>query len=97
METILLQIPDDLVEQIRPHRHDLVQILRLGLGQLKAADTETPRERTLRALQSTGLVRPIAPGLVSRYAAKPSTRRRVPLSLAGTPLSEIVVEQRGRL
>ncbi|HRJ44199.1 MAG: hypothetical protein KJZ86_24690 [Caldilineaceae bacterium] len=50
METILLQIPDDLIEEIRPHRNDLVQILRLGLGQLMAAEAETSRERTMRAL-----------------------------------------------
>ncbi|MBX3050282.1 MAG: hypothetical protein KF753_02340 [Caldilineaceae bacterium] len=51
----------------------------------------------MRALISTGLVRPIAPGLVSRYATEPATHRHTPLSLPGTPLSEIVIEQRGRL
>jgi len=94
METILLQIPDDLIEEIRPHRRDLVQILRLGLGQLTTDKAGTPRGRTMRALQSTGLVRPIAPDLVSRYAAEPATHRRSPLQLSGTPLSEIVIEQR---
>lgn len=97
METILLQIPDDLIDEIRPHRNDLVQILRLGLGQLTTAEAKTSRERTMRALRSTGLVRPIAPGLVSRYAAEPATHRHLPLPLSGTPLSEIVIEQRGRL
>lgn len=97
MERILLQIPDDLIEAIRPHRNDLVQILRLGLGQLATAETETPRERTMRALRATGLVRPIAPGLVSRYAVNAETERRSPLHLSGVPLSEIVIEQRGRL
>lgn len=97
METIILQISDDLAEQIRPHRHELVHILQLGLGQLTTRAAESPRERTLRALQATGLIRPIAPGLVSRYAVDSDHRRRSPLHLAGKPLSEIVIEQRGKL
>ena len=97
METIVLQIPSDLAEQIRPHRHELDRILRLGLSQLTAGETESSRNRTLRAIQATGLIQPIAPGLVSQYAAARRRPRRPPLRLPGKPLNEIIVEQRGRL
>ncbi len=97
METILLQIPDDLAEQIRPHRHELVRLLQLGINQLANGEIEGPRDRTLRALRATGLIQPIAPSLVSRYAVDPHRRRRPPLRLPGKPLSEIIIEQRSRL
>ncbi len=97
METILLQIPNDLAERIMPHRHELARILQLGLSQLTTSEIESPRERTMRALRATGLIQPIAPNLVSRYAVEPHRRRRPPLRLPGKPLSEIIIEQRGRL
>ena len=97
METILLQIPDDLAEQIKPHRHELARILQLGLSQLATSEIESPRDRTLRALQATGLIQPIAPSLLSRYAVDSPRSRRPPLRLPGKPLSEIIIEQRGRL
>ena len=97
METIVLQIPNDLAEQIKPHRHELDRILRLGLSQLVAGETESSRNRALRALRATGLIQPIAPRLASHYAAAGRRVRRPPLRLPGKPLSEIIVEQRGRL
>lgn len=97
METIVLQIPDDLAERIKPHRHELARILRLGLSQLATSEIVSRRDRTIRALQATGLIQPIAPSLVSRYAVDPHRGRRPPLRLPGKPLSEIIIEQRGRL
>jgi hypothetical protein len=97
MSSITIQVPKELAIRLRPYRKNLPQILELGLAQVESKP-ESPadlRERTLRALMSTGLIQPLN---LTRYIQRPRNyQRRTPLKIPGKPLSEIIIEQRGRL
>jgi hypothetical protein len=97
MREITIDIPDTLAERLSFYREQLPQILELGLADLETASPRPDdlRERTLRVLQETGLIQPLN---LSRYIQRPRNRpRRTPLEIPGKPLSEIIIEQRGRL
>lgn len=54
-------------------------------------------EHVLEALCSTGLIQSISQELVQRYVSEPDRPRQKPLKIPGKPLSEIIIEQRGKL
>lgn len=92
MSSITIQVPKELAVRLRPYRKNLPEILEMGLAQAesKAESTTDVRERTLRALKATGIVHLPNP----RSSAR---QRHTPLKIPGKPLSEIIIEQRGRL
>lgn len=92
MSSITIQVPKELAVRLRPYRKKLPEILELGLAQAESRTESTAdlRERTLRALESTGIVRLPNPQLGTQ-------QRHPPLKIPGKPLSEIIIEQRGRL
>ncbi len=90
MSTITIEVPKDLAARLRPHRKRLPQILERGLAQMESEPTDDLRDRTLQVLKSTGLVHLPRP-------RKGTRRRHTPLKIAGKPLSEMIIEQRGRL
>ncbi|MBM3128826.1 MAG: hypothetical protein FJ009_09415 [Chloroflexi bacterium] len=92
MREITIEIPDQLAERLSPYREQLPQILELGLAGLETASPHPDdwRERTIRVLMETGLVRTPETSLRPR-------RRHTPIKMAGKPLSELIIEQRGRL
>ncbi|MDE3088233.1 MAG: hypothetical protein KGJ80_02455 [Chloroflexota bacterium] len=96
MSSITIQVPKELAVRLRPYRKKLPEILELGLAQVESqAESKADlRERTLRVLESTGLIRPLT---LSRYIERPQRPRRTPLKIPGKPLSEIIIEQRGKL
>jgi len=61
------------------------------------AEPAIERDRVLEALHSTGLIQPISTDLVQRYVSDPHSPRQKPLKILGKPLSEVIIEQRGRL
>lgn len=61
------------------------------------AEPTIKRERVLEALHSTGLIQPISAELVQRYVSDPEHPRQKPLKIPGQPLSEVIIEQRGKL
>lgn len=97
MSRITIEIPNALAERLSPYREKLPQILELGLMNWQAT-TPRPddlREQTIRVLMETGLIQPLN---LSRYLQRPRNRpRSTPLKIPGKPLSEIIIEQRGRL
>ncbi|MBI4789374.1 MAG: hypothetical protein HY782_20270 [Chloroflexi bacterium] len=94
MSSITIEIPEKLVDRLRPYQEQLPEILELGLTELENATVtrDELRERTLRALASTGLVQ-----LPDPTASKRKRPRQKPLEIPGKPLSEIIIEQRGKL
>lgn len=92
MSSITIEVPRELAIRLQPYREKLPQILELGLTRLESESRPSAnlRERTLRALMSTGLVH------MPRPAQSPR-RRQKPLKIPGKPLSELIIEQRGRL
>lgn len=56
----------------------------------------TERGQVLEALRSTGLIQPIGPELVQRYVSDPDLPRQKPLKIPGKPISEVIIEQRGK-
>jgi len=97
MSSITIQVPQELAVRLQPYREKLPQILELGLTQLESEPQPTTdlRERTLRALASTGLIQPL--NLTHYIQRQPHRPRRTPLKIPGKPLSEIIIEQRGKL
>ncbi len=92
MSSITIQVPRELATRLKPYRRKLPQILELGLKQLESESKPNRdlRERTIQALKSTGLVHLPQP-------RKGARRRHTPLNIPGKPLSEMIIEQRGRL
>jgi hypothetical protein len=92
MREITIEIPDQLAERLSPYREQLPQILERGLADLETASPRPDdwRERTIRVLMATGLVRMPETSLRPR-------RRHTPIKMTGKPLSELIIEQRGQL
>ncbi|MBI3913741.1 MAG: hypothetical protein HY327_06095 [Chloroflexi bacterium] len=97
MSTITIEISDKLAERLETHRDQLSQILERGLSQIEA-DKESAddlRARTIRALESTGLIQNL--DLTSLVKIPHNYKRQPPLKIPGKPLSEMIIEQRGKL
>lgn len=97
METLILQIPEELANRIKPYRHQLAHVLELGLAHINTPISETARDKTLQALQATGLIQPLSLELITRYKANRKRSRSSRLQISGVPLSQIIIEQRGKL
>ncbi|MEK7276443.1 MAG: hypothetical protein AAB427_03765 [Chloroflexota bacterium] len=98
MQTITLEIPDELAERLKPYRDKMAQILQVGLRVLESVTKPavTSREQMLTAIRSTGLIRPLDDIIARKYVPDPRRHvRQKPLKIAGKPVSEIIVEQRG--
>ncbi len=97
MSSITIQVPKELATRLKPYREKLPQILELGLEQLetKTEPNLRARERTLQVLRSTGLIQPI--NFTWLDHPRRGRRRHSPVKMPGKPLSELIIEQRGRL
>jgi len=99
MKQVMLDIPDELAERLRPYWNDLARILQLGLGQAERQAPEptvTPRERAIRLLKEKRLAHPLDERLARGYLASPHPRvRTAPIQAGGQPASEWIIEQRG--
>lgn len=95
MYTIQLEIPDELAEKLGPYRDRLPELLELGLQEwleLERQESLALREDLLLALAASGKVTPPKP-----YTDERPYERRTPVPITGKPVSEIMIEQRGRL
>jgi len=92
---VQIESPDELVQKLAPYRDKLAELLELGLEQYINRERRaclSPREQVLHALAVSGRVelpRPVLPGSIRE--------RHTPIRMAGKPLSEIIIEQRGDL
>jgi len=82
-------------ERGQPLDQVLLEELEKGLG--IEAERAVEQEHVLEALHSTGLIQPISTELVRRYVSDPDLPRQKPLKIPGKPLSEVIIEQRGKL
>jgi hypothetical protein len=103
METIQVQVSTDLARRLRPHVHELPQILEWGLRQVEQKEAVPParraaevqREEVLAALRSTGLVVELDPAIAARYQVLAAQPLRTPVQVEGQPLSELIIRERG--
>ena len=90
MGIIHIELEDELIKKLSPHRNKLAQLLELGLQVLE----ERERQKNLdlyRALERSGKVRAPEPDQKAPYV------RHSPVSVRGQDVSKIVIEQRGVL
>lgn len=94
MQTIQVEVPDDLAVELRPYRHQLPQLLKAGLQVFRQSTqmsmAETVPAQIRRTLAASGRVRLPQPDL----ATKPYVYH-TPVPITGQPVSEIAIEQRG--
>ena len=95
-EVIQIQVPSDLARRLRLHQDDLPRILEQGLRSIEKVEAATAsRKDVIAALRSTGILVELDPAIAARYRAA-SKRRSTPVQVPGKPLSEIIIEERGR-
>jgi len=95
MNTVQLELSDELAETLAPYHNKLPALLELGLREwLKREQQDPPalRERMLLVLTASGRVEAPRP-----YVGEKPYVRRTPVPITGKPISELVVEQRGSL
>lgn len=93
MQTIQVEVPDDLAVELRPYRHQLPQLLQAGLQAFRQS-TQKPNEETVSAQIRRTLA---ASGRVRLPLPEPMTKPYVyhtPVPSTGQPVSEIAIEQR---
>ena len=94
MQTIQLQISDELAKQLAPYREQWTALLEAGLRAWQqtapANQGESEAEQVRRVLAASGRVRVPKP-----YPGKKPYVRHTPVLITGQPVSEIVIEQRG--
>lgn len=93
MATVQFEISDVLAEELTPYQQYLSKLLELGLIEWKKLRQEEELKRlhqTLTKLANAGKI--ILPAPVTQ-----PYQRTTPVKLAGQPLSEIVINQRGML
>ncbi len=89
MNTISLQVSDELAGKLLPLKDRLPEIIELGLQHWQNEAALTPRQQAEALWEATGL-------LVTRDSQMiPSRKRRTPIQAGGKPASEIIIEQRG--
>ena len=89
--TITLTIPANYLAERRIEPEELRRALMLGLTLLHRKDIESA-DLVAHALMSTGRIHRLMPADVSGETSVPS--HQPPLSLPGTPASEILIAQR---
>ena len=95
MHTIHVELDDELVQKLSPHRNKLAELLELGLQAWQ--ERERQKQLTLRgdlilALELSGRVQ-----TPKRYNGPDPYVRHSPVSVRGKDVSDIVIEQRGNL
>jgi len=105
-ETIQVQVSSELARRLRLHSDDLPEILERGLRSMEGeAETgsipppsepgSTPdREQVLAALRSAGILVDLDPAIAVKYVAGADKQRHTPVTVDGTPLSEMIVAER---
>ncbi|HID61506.1 MAG TPA: hypothetical protein EYP49_01985 [Anaerolineae bacterium] len=101
VETIQIQVSSELARRLRPYQSELPRILEWGLRHVEreteAKSSPLPtRADVLAALRSTGILVELDPVIAARYRPGPGQQRRTPVRVKGKPLSEIIIEERGR-
>jgi len=91
MNTIQLEIPDDLAKELIPYQDQLLDLLQLGLQQ-RLAEEYTEHIGLEKMLRSSGKVTSPKP-----YSGVKPYQYRTPLPTRGKPASELIIEQRGTL
>ena len=99
MDTVLVPVPRELIDEMGLDPEQLRRALILGLEHLRAkqAQTESSRSAVVAALAETDHVRPLDSNFVAPYEPDPPSPRQEPPALEGPPVSEIIIAQRGRL
>ena len=98
MRTVTLRISDDLAERLQPYQDEIERILQLGLQHVEMIERSdaTLREQMLAAIRSTGLIQPLDEDTVGKYLGNiQEDSRQKPLEIEGTPVSDLIIEQRG--
>lgn len=94
MQTIQLEVPDDLAVQLRPYRNQLPQLLEAGLYALQQTrqitNESVVNDQIRHTLAASGRVR-----LPKPYAEAKPYVRHTPVPITGQPVSAIAIEQRG--
>ena len=101
METIEIQVSSELARRLRPYMSKLPRILEWGLYHVeRETEAESPppptRADVLAALRSTGILVELDPVIAARYRPDSDWQRRTPVQVKGKPLSEIIIDERGR-
>jgi hypothetical protein len=101
METIQIQVSSELARRLHPYQSELPRILEWGLRHVeRETEAESPfpptRADVLAALRSTGILVELDPAIAARYRLGSDQQRRIPIRVKGKPLSEIIIEERGR-
>lgn len=94
MQTIQIEIPDDLALKLLPYRDELSSLLEAGLAIKQLTPlldpNETEAERVRRIFAASGRVR-----MPMHYPGKLPYVRHTPVPITGQPVSEIIIAQRG--
>ena len=95
MHKIELEVSEELAEKVAPYRDRLSEVLQLGVQTLAERERQGEtysREMSLQKLAALGRI------TLPQAATDDEQRaRRTPVTAAGKPASEIVIEQRGEL
>ena len=105
MTTLTLELPRDLLRFLQKRaveREEELQeaALRILVRELDP-EARSEQERTVQALEDSGLIRPLSPELREKYVRclDPIERQRIRQELAKKtftpPLSEIIIQDRG--
>jgi hypothetical protein len=95
MYTIQLEISGRLAERLAPYQTRLPELLELGLLEWETqaqSPLMTEQDALRQVLAESGKVE-----LPKPYRASKPYRRCTPVPISGTPVSELVIEQRGTL
>jgi hypothetical protein len=101
MEIIQIQVSSELARRLRPYQGELPRILEWGLRhveretEIESAPPPT-RADVLAALRSTGILVELDPVIAARYRAGLDQQGCTPVRVEGKPLSEMIIEERGR-
>ena len=105
MTTLTLELPKDLLSLLQEHAAEREQELQEAalriLQKELAPEVKSERARVVQALEDSGLIRPLSPGLQEKYVRclDPIERERIRQELAKKtftpPLSEIIIQGRG--
>jgi hypothetical protein len=93
MDTISLQVSEDLAGRLLPLKDRLPEIIELGLRYWSEQTQLTPRQQAEKLWEATGLLVAREPSVT--YDTASARKRRTPIQAGGKPASEIIIEQRG--
>jgi hypothetical protein len=104
METIQIQITEELAQQLRSYTNELPRLLELGLRLIKDGGVAQPvtqveptslsvQEQAIRVLRKAGATGPDAKS-IAQYLAKPIVTNWQPIRAGGKPASAMIIEER---